>query len=152
MNYTRRSDLAYLPSYSCSASLPSVPSTLIHCARMQLMTTDDNHDEFANFYSGSGFSFQVGGYKYLRLYSRQQTQSLYVDGAKASQLAVHATRAQKNISAVNVEQPDLEKHPKFANTDYFECVLSPGDMLFIPAKHWHYVRSLSPAISVNFWY
>ncbi len=65
---------------------------------------------------------------------------------------MNATRAQKNISAVNVEHPDLKKHPSFAEAKQLECILGPGDMLFIPAKFWHYVRSLSPAISVNFWY
>ena len=88
----------------------------------------------------------------MRLYSRQQSRLLYVDGAEASHSAMHATRAQRNISAVNVEHPDLEKHPNFVRAQYSECILCPGDMLFIPAKHWHYVRSLSPAVSINFWY
>jgi len=35
---------------------------------------------------------------------------------------------------------------------YSEAILAPGDMLFIPSKHWHYVRSLSPSFSVNFWF
>ena len=95
---------------------------------------------------------QVAGFKFVRLYSRQQSRLLYVDGAEASHLARHATRAQGNISAVNVEHPDLEKHPNFVHAHYLECILCPGDMLFIPAKHWHYVRSLSPAVSLNFWY
>ncbi len=33
-----------------------------------------------------------------------------------------------------------------------ETVLGPGDGLYIPARHWHYVRALSPSISVNFWW
>ena len=96
--------------------------------------------------------FQVGGIKYLRLYSRKQTRMLYVDCARASQGRQHQTRAQRNVSAVNVEHPDLNEHPEFANAAYSECILCPGDMLFIPAKYWHYVRSLTPAMSVNFWY
>ena len=95
---------------------------------------------------------QVAGYKFLCLYSRQQAPLLYVERGQATQSAMNATRAQKNISAVNVEHPDLKKHPSFAEAKQLECILGPGDMLFIPAKFWHYVRSLSPAISVNFWY
>ena len=96
--------------------------------------------------------FQVAGSKYLRLYDRQQTPMLYIDRGVRSQTAKRETRAQQNISAVNVEQPDLTRHPKFANAEYLECILGPGDMLYIPAKYWHYVRSLSPAMSINFWY
>ena len=95
---------------------------------------------------------QVAGFKYLRLYSRQQTSRLYVQRDQAGSSVLHATRAQQNVSAVNIEDPDLTKHPEFADADYCECVLCPGEMLFIPAKYWHYVRSLTSALSVNFWY
>ena len=95
---------------------------------------------------------QVAGYKYLRLYNRQQTSLLYVDNHQHSSSAKSATRAQRNISAVNVEDPDLQQHPKFAAAQFTDCILAPGEMLFIPAKYWHYVRSLSPAVSINFWY
>ncbi|DBA72470.1 TPA: hypothetical protein ACH3X2_010492 [Trebouxia sp. C0005] len=105
-----------------------------------------------HFDSYDNFLAQVAGFKFLRLYSRQQTPLLYVERGQATQSAMNATRAQKNISAVNVEHPDLKKHPGFAQAKHLECILGPGDMLFIPAKFWHYVRSLSPAISVNFWY
>ncbi|KAK7208202.1 hypothetical protein BZA70DRAFT_39597 [Myxozyma melibiosi] len=35
---------------------------------------------------------------------------------------------------------------------YYECILKPGDALFIPGGWWHYVRSLSNSFSVNFWF
>lgn len=95
---------------------------------------------------------QVAGHKYVRLYSRQQTPMLYVDSKSDSSSAKSATRAQRNISAVNIEQPNLQQHPEFVAAQFTECVLAPGEMLFIPAKYWHYVRSLSSAVSVNFWY
>ena len=47
---------------------------------------------------------------------------------------------------------DLDAHPLAAQAVYTETVLSPGDTLFIPARHWHYVRSLTPSFSVNFWF
>jgi lysine-specific demethylase 8 len=31
-------------------------------------------------------------------------------------------------------------------------VLEAGEMLFIPLKHWHYVRSLTASFSVSFWW
>lgn len=44
------------------------------------------------------------------------------------------------------------RFPLFKDAQYEEAVLGPGDMLYIPSKHWHYVRSLSPSFSVNFWF
>lgn len=33
-----------------------------------------------------------------------------------------------------------------------ECILHPGDILYIPSKWWHYVRSLDVSVSVNNWW
>ena len=62
------------------------------------------------------------------------------------------TDAQGNVSAVDVEQPDLQRFPKFANARCAEVVVGPGEGLFIPAGCWHHVRSLTPAFSVSFWF
>ncbi|KAJ1619721.1 hypothetical protein T492DRAFT_889889 [Pavlovales sp. CCMP2436] len=47
--------------------------------------------------------------------------------------------------------PDLKRFPLFASAEYLELLLAPGDVLFLPQGHWHYVRSLSTSVSVNFW-
>ena len=62
------------------------------------------------------------------------------------------TQKQNNISKVDVSAPDLEAFPDFAAADFSDALLRPGEMLFIPAKYWHYVESLTPAVSVNFWF
>lgn len=53
---------------------------------------------------------------------------------------------------VEVENPDSERFPEFAKAPYLECVLQPGEVLFIPVRHWHYVRSLELSFSVSFWW
>uniref|UniRef100_A0A8C9KK97 Lysine demethylase 8 n=1 Tax=Panthera tigris altaica TaxID=74533 RepID=A0A8C9KK97_PANTA len=54
--------------------------------------------------------------------------------------------------SVDVENPDLEKFPKFAEAPFLSCILSPGEILFIPVKYWHYVRALDLSFSVSFWW
>ena len=61
-------------------------------------------------------------------------------------------RAIKTRRTVRIEAPDLARHPRFARARCTEAVLGPGEMLFIPAGTWHYVRSLTPSLSVNFWF
>ncbi|PYS93349.1 MAG: cupin-like domain-containing protein [Acidobacteria bacterium] len=57
-----------------------------------------------------------------------------------------------HFSPVDVEHPDLSRHPLFARATPLEVTVEPGEMLFIPATWWHYLRALEPAISLNFWW
>ncbi|XP_042522630.1 bifunctional peptidase and arginyl-hydroxylase JMJD5 [Dipodomys spectabilis] len=88
------------------------------------------------------FLTQVMGRKYIRLYAPQDSEALYP----------HETHLLHNTSQVDVENPDLERFPKFAEAPFLSCILSPGEILFIPAKHWHYVRALDLSFSVSFWW
>lgn len=88
------------------------------------------------------FLCQVVGYKYIKMFSRTQTEFLYP----------HEGAMLENTSQVDLENPDLEKFPDFAKAKSEECLLAPGEMLYIPPKHWHFVKSLSPSFSVSFWF
>src|SRR5206468_5470683 len=57
-----------------------------------------------------------------------------------------------HFSPVEAERPDLDRHPRFARATPFEVTVQSGDMLFIPAAWWHYLRALEPSISLNFWW
>ncbi|RKO92611.1 hypothetical protein BDK51DRAFT_31422, partial [Blyttiomyces helicus] len=95
--------------------------------------TDPHHNLFA----------QVVGEKYVRLYPPSETQKVYPH-EEAVLLG--------NTSQVDVESPDLAEFPLFATATYLECVVEPGDLLFISVGWWHYVRSLSLSFSVSFWF
>lgn len=60
---------------------------------------------------------------------------------------------QYNTSAVDVECPDLNKYPLFAQAPPAQVsVLYPGDILFIPKKWWHFLRAMDTSVSVNVWW
>ena len=90
---------------------------------------------------------QVVGHKLVRLFDASQTAHLYPCEGGGS-----GVEAQGNVSAVNVEAPDLERFPQFAKAAAYECVIGPGEGLYIPAGCWHHVRSLSPSWSISFWF
>ena len=87
------------------------------------------------------------GYKYVRMYEASQTALLYPKPAGGG-----GVDAQGNVSAVDIEAPDLGRFPEFQRAACLEVVLGPGDGLFIPAGCWHHVRSLSTAFSISFWW
>ena len=90
---------------------------------------------------------QCAGFKYVRLYDARETRFLYAETPLGEGNENTFTR-----SAVTVEDPDLSKHPLFAQAAFVETVLKPGDALFMPKGMWHYVRALTPSVSVNFWW
>jgi lysine-specific demethylase 8 len=57
------------------------------------------------------------------------------------------------FSPVEVEHPDLERHPDFTRAKRYQVTLEPGDVLYIPAGWWHYVKGMEVGISIsNWWY
>ena len=85
---------------------------------------------------------QVVGRKVIRLYSPAHSDMLYP----------HDSVMLNNTSQVDCEHPDLERFPRFSEAPFWECVVGPGDLLYIPPKFWHYVRSLAVSFSVSFWW
>jgi len=49
----------------------------------------------------------------------------------------------------DIQHPDLECFPLFAQARQYHTVLHPGDMVFVPARWWHSARVLSPSISIG---
>ena len=57
-----------------------------------------------------------------------------------------------HYSQVDIENLDLEQFPLFRQAVIQEAIIEPGEMIFIPANTWHYVRSLDESISLSFWW
>ncbi|KAF3771530.1 putative lysine-specific demethylase, partial [Nymphaea thermarum] len=85
---------------------------------------------------------QVVGKKYMRLYPSKISEELYP--FEESMLS--------NSSKVDLDNPDFAEFSKAKNLDFTDCILEEGEMLYIPPKWWHYVRSLSTSFSVSFWW
>ena len=100
-----------------------------------------------HFDSYDNWLVQVVGVKYVRLYPAQEQSMLYVISKTAG-----GTAAQGNMSALNCEDEDWHQHPLAQDASFTEVILYPGDGLYIPARMWHYVRSLTPSVSVNYWF
>ena len=98
-----------------------------------------------HFDSYDNLLVQLVGAKYVRLYDRECSPQLYV--SKDTSYG-----GQGNMSELDCEREDYERHPLAKDTNYKEVLLFPGDCLFIPARHWHYIRSLSTSVSVNYWF
>lgn len=54
--------------------------------------------------------------------------------------------------AVRCESPDLEKHPLYARARPLECIIEPGDTVYVPSGWAHWVESLAPGVSLTYNY
>jgi hypothetical protein len=90
----------------------------------------------------------VGGRRRFTLFPPDQVANLYVG-------PLDFTPAGRPISMVSLENPDLERYPRFvwALDHALVADLEPGDAIFIPAMWWHHVQSFGALnMLVNYWW
>ncbi|GMH45962.1 hypothetical protein BSKO_13926 [Bryopsis sp. KO-2023] len=80
---------------------------------------------------------QVVGRKYVRLYPPSCTEKLLP----------FEDEMRKNSSQI-----DLDRDGGLVDMNKVDCILAPGQMLYIPPKWWHYVKALDVSFSVSFWW
>lgn len=89
------------------------------------------------------FLCQVIGEKYVRLYDEKYSDRLYANEGNIL----------RNTSRIDdIENLNADKYPLTCDVPYWEGILKPGQMLYIPPRCWHYIRSLSLSFSVSFWW
>ncbi|PWF55669.1 cupin-like domain-containing protein [Massilia glaciei] len=54
-------------------------------------------------------------------------------------------------SPFDPEAPDFEKFPLARQASMVECIVNPGDLLYVPAGWYHQVRALTFSLSSNRW-
>jgi hypothetical protein len=100
---------------------------------------------------------QVLGYKYVRLYPPEATESVYPrgldeNGINESNTSRVEIRFDQGVTG-NVAVEDGDLFPQFEKwSGYREAIVGPGECLYIPAGWWHYIESLTTSYSVSFWW
>lgn len=95
-----------------------------------------------HFDDKDNFFIQIFGEKRILLFSPTQTEFLY---------QAHGEE-HDHLSRINVFDPDESEFPLFAEAEWSEVVVEPGDLLYIPEGWWHAVETLTTSISLNFWW
>ncbi|CAI5956234.1 unnamed protein product [Closterium sp. NIES-64] len=57
-----------------------------------------------------------------------------------------------SLHQVDLDSPDLTAFPLAPLAPFWDVLLSPGDLLYIPPRYWHYVKATRPSCSVSFWW
>ncbi|MEW6737472.1 MAG: cupin-like domain-containing protein [Acidobacteriota bacterium] len=93
--------------------------------------------------SEQAFLCQVRGRKRVILYPPKQTPYLYPFPCYSDNF---------NFSQINPAQPNYQKFASFHDAQAVECMLEPGEILFIPIHWWHFVYGLDFSVSITFFW
>lgn len=130
--------------------IPNIPVEMLNMARDTLISLwIGNRTHTATHWDQSqNLACVVTGRRRWTLFPPGQLKNLYVG-------PLDFTLAGQPISLVDIDSPDLETYPRFAEAleAASQVELGPGDALYIPAMWWHDVLSLDDFGSlINFWW
>ncbi|WP_209724377.1 MULTISPECIES: cupin-like domain-containing protein [Asticcacaulis] len=131
----------YLPAVKTENALPGIAAE----PRIWIgnrSTTQIHFDLYDNL------ACMVAGSKRFVLFPPEQLPNLYMGPFEATVSGVPTAMA-------NLENPDFEKHPRFAEALKTATVaeLEPGDVLFVPYMWWHHVVSDDDLnVQINYWW
>lgn len=92
-----------------------------------------------------GLLVQILGEKSVILFSHEDSRALYPFPSHSPKS--HLSRI--NFRKVEDEAELLHFFPKFSRAQPYSCVISPGDILYIPPFWWHDVTSQDDCVSVT---
>lgn len=132
------------------ALIPTIPVPMLNMARDTLISLwIGNRTHTATHWDQSqNLACVVAGRRRITLFPPDQLKNLYVG-------PLDFTLAGQPISLVDIDTPDLEAFPLFAEAlkAASRAELGPGDALYIPSLWWHDVLSLQDFGSlINFWW
>lgn len=152
--------IEYLAQHNLFEQIPKLKDDIItpeYCCITTNTTTDDNHCNDIDIKAWLGpegtispmhydnkqnLLCQVFGTKRIILAAPTDTDNLYP----------HDGEMLHNTSQIDAEHLNFEQFPLASRVQFYELTLYKGEILYIPAKWWHYVRSLSKSFSVSFWW
>ncbi|MYM30351.1 cupin-like domain-containing protein [Duganella sp. CY15W] len=83
----------------------------------------------------NNFMIQIAGRKKVRLIAPCDTPKVY--------------NQRHCFSPVDGRNIDLQRFPMMADVPVIDCVLEPGEILFLPVGWWHFVEALDVTITVS---
>ena len=130
--------------------LPTIPVPMLDMERATLISLwlGNRTRTAAHWDLPQNLACVVAGRRRFTLFPTAQLPNLYVG-------PLDFTLAGQPISLVDIDAPDLAKHPRFAEAleAALEAELGPGDALYVPSLWWHAVGSLDElGAMINFWW
>lgn len=130
--------------------IPNIPVTMLDMKRETLISLwlGNRTHTATHWDQSSNLACVVAGRRRFTLFPPEQLKNLYVG-------PLDFTLAGQPISMVDIDTPDLETYPRFAEAlkAARRAELGPGDALYIPAMWWHDVLSLEDfGCLINFWW
>jgi hypothetical protein len=130
--------------------LPAIPVPILDTSKATLISLwlGNRTRTAAHWDLPQNLACVVAGRRRFTLFPTDQLPNLYVG-------PLDFTLAGQPISLVDIEEPDLQEHPKFAAAlDAAQTAeLGPGDALYMPSLWWHAVASLDElGAMINFWW
>ncbi|MAD73579.1 MAG: hypothetical protein CML20_02030 [Rheinheimera sp.] len=131
-----------------SALLPELNNPLLDPSPKPFIWLGTRVTVPAHFDEASNIAVVAAGKRRFTLFPPEQVANLYIG-------PLDLTPAGQPISMVNLQQPDLQAHPLYANAYQagLSVELDAGDAIYIPSPWWHSVTSLSDFnVLVNYWW
>ncbi len=130
--------------------IPGIPVTMLDMTRETVISLwlGNRTQTAAHWDLSQNLACVVAGRRRFTLFPTEQLRNLYVG-------PLDFTLAGQPTSLADVDEPDLDRHPRFAEAlkAAQQAELGPGDAVYIPSLCWHAVASLDElGALINFWW
>lgn len=147
--YVGSTDLdTYLPGFRAENDLALPPEAVGGATPLASIWIGNRTTAATHYDMSNNIACCLVGRRRFTLFPPEQIRNLYVG-------PLEFTLAGQPTSMVDLEAPDFEVYPRFAEAlDHAQSAeLGPGDAIFIPSLWWHNVAALAPLnVLVNTWW